>query len=49
MRITAIIIAITAICFGASIGPRPGDVERMEHTETYKAEQAAHLAKWETK
>jgi hypothetical protein len=49
MRITAIIIAITAICFGASIGPRPGDVERIMATKEYKADEAAHLTKWETK
>jgi hypothetical protein len=39
------IAAAIVTCFGS----RPCDVERIMATKEYKAEQAAHLAKWEEK
>ena len=39
------IAAAIVTCFGS----RPADVERIMATKEYKAAQAAHLAKWETK
>lgn len=41
------VVVIVSVCRVAlSFAPRPADVERTMATQSYKAEQAAHLAKF---
>ena len=49
-RITAAIVLVClAAIVGLTAGPRPADVERIMATQEYKADEAAHLTKWEIK
>lgn len=55
--IACILGAVTFVCalacfnhaMGWRVGYSPADVDRIMATKEYKAAEAAHLAKWETK
>ena len=47
--LAALVLFSIAATIGMNIGSRPADAERIMATKEYKAEKAAHLAKWETK
>lgn len=48
-RILAALVLFSIAAIVTCFGSRPADAERIMATKEYKAEQAAHLAKWETK
>ena len=43
------LLGIAFCWFVLSTAPRPTDVERMMHTQEYKAAEAAQLTKWEVR
>ena len=47
--LAALVLFSIAACIGLNASPRPADVERIMATKEYKADEAAHLAKWEIK
>lgn len=45
--IFAALVVAVFVNIGFCIGPRPHDVESYMQTEKYKAQERAHLSKWE--
>lgn len=39
------LLLAVSVCIGLNCGPHPSDVERITHTEQYKAAERAHAAK----
>lgn len=47
--LAALVLFSIAACIGMNAGPRPADVERIMASKEYKADEAAHITKWEVK